>query len=186
MTIRHRRGTTLIQMLVMISMLSTVFVGVAGIIRKIIVAEAALRDQREQQVIHARLRHTWRTDAHAAQDAILLIPPAKAQLELRLPESQSISYSCASGEIHRVKWNGENAVHQEHYRFPGSTFEIRLTEDKPRMLVLEIRSPADVLTKMPGGKGNLPKDVRQLEAVLGKDVDHSMVVISEPSPRKPE
>jgi type II secretory pathway pseudopilin PulG len=109
-----RRGATLIEVMVMITVISVVMTGAATTLVALLRLERQARsDQSELQTL-ANLAARWRTDVHAA-----IAASADDDCELTVTDGRTIRYSFAESRIAREVRLGETIVHRDAFVLPS-------------------------------------------------------------------
>jgi type II secretory pathway component PulJ len=145
----RRRGASLVELLVVISLLSTVLVFVGqmliGLAR---VEQAALRDTFLEQRL-ADLAVQFRDDVHRAENAAVIEQGSK--LELRGPRDRQATYAVSPSGLERVERTAGAVMRREAYRLPecrtefhaGDSGVIELRVRRPLPHIAQTTSPTD-------------------------------------------
>ena len=123
-----RPGKSLIEMLVVISLMSGALAMCAVTLGALFRAEVRLRKDREQQTTAARLADTWRGDAHAAVSCA-----ADEECVFTLPDGRRAKYAIAGPAISREVARGETTLHRDAFRLPkdaAATFALTKVENR--------------------------------------------------------
>ena len=140
LALRVRRGKTLIEMLILVSMLSAILATTATTLVALFKTDRQIRGDLTQLTALARLSSRFRTDAHAATSC--QIDQACA---LTLPDGRVVRYAQEGRRLHRQVLRGEAALHRDAFVLPDTAlvkFE-QPAEHGTRLVRLTIRSQAD-------------------------------------------
>jgi hypothetical protein len=126
---RHRRGASLVELLVVISLLSAVTLFVGRMLYGLFRAErASARDLvRERRV--AELAVQFREDVHLAD--VVMVAGQGLRLECTGPADRQVVYTVSADLVQR-----EAPSHRESYRLPGCTAEFRTATEGVTELVV--------------------------------------------------
>ncbi len=152
-----RRGFTLIEMVVVISV-GAVLMGIAtAILCMLLQSERSARDDLHAGGCVARLAEQFRQDVHAAARAPRSLD--RASCRLKLPPDRTVVYLFKPGVVNRTEWNGnEVLIRQESYDLPAeSAAHIEVAADAQPPVVC-------LLLEQPHGGGPL-----RVEAAVGRD-----------------
>ena len=145
---RRRRGHTLVECLVAMSLLSVTLTTVTLTLHTLYQADHRLRDELVYECELERFTAQLRTDTHPAVAATIRSSTveisAADSLELSLGSDRKIRYSILPERIDRTSHQADTVQHRESYRLPPSArAKWQMQEDRtPPMvtLVLELRS----------------------------------------------
>ena len=145
---RRRRGYTLVECLVALSLLSVTLTTVALTLHTLYQADHRLRDELAYESELERFTAQLRTDAHPAVEATIdsstVEVSAADSLELSLGADRTIQYSILPERIERTAHQADTVRHRESYRLPPSaSAKWQMQEDRTPpivTLVLELRS----------------------------------------------
>lgn len=112
----RRRGTTLIEMLVVTSLAALAMALAGGILIAVARIQRQVQSDLAQQRAVARLADQLRRDAHAALAAHLT---EEGLVRLELGRDLRAEYSLDGAAIRRQVWQGQAAVHRESFAIPG-------------------------------------------------------------------
>lgn len=123
----RRRGASLMELMVVISLLTVVMMFVARMLYGLSqVEQSAMRDALLERRL-ADLAVQFREDVHRA-DAVTLAEQG-ARLECRGPRTPPVNYSIGRDGIERVeRSSGPNVPRRDLYRLPGCRAEFRTSE----------------------------------------------------------
>jgi type II secretory pathway pseudopilin PulG len=108
--IHRRRGTTLIEMLVLITLIGVVLTGTATTLVMLLRIERQVRTDQEQHRTLANLTGQWRADAHAA-----IAAGATDSCDFILADGRAIRYSFAAPRIVREVRRDGDIVHRDAF-----------------------------------------------------------------------
>lgn len=138
---RHvRRGKTLIEMLLLISVLSVILATTAATLIALMKTDRQLRRDLDQQTTLARLGEKFRADAHSAASCQL-----GAACDLTLPDGRVVRYEVRSGQVVREVRQGEQVQHRDTFYLPETaaiTFH-QPAESESRLVQLRIAPMPD-------------------------------------------
>src|SRR5262245_10738443 len=112
---KDRRGRTLIEVMVIISMLSFIFAGSVTTLAAMFRLDRQFRRDREQSQTLARLGSLFRRDAHGAASV-----QAGAGCVLSLPDGRQVHYAAAERSITREVRQGAEVLHQDTFYLPAA------------------------------------------------------------------
>lgn len=157
MTFRNCRGKTLVELLVVITLISGAMGLCALTLTALFRTEQQLRHDREQQAAAARLADQWRADAHAA----LALTTGK-ECVFTLPIGRSIRYAAAGAAIHREVNENAVTVHRDSFVLPrdAATAFAAASRDGREFAVLTVQQTG------PGRPSGVPVREMAIEAVV--------------------
>ncbi len=135
-----RRGKTLIEMLVLISVLSAILSVVAMTLVALFKTDRQILRDLDQATALARLSGKFRSDAHAASSCQI-----GQSCQLALPDGRVIHYLAAPREIAREIRRGEVVEHRDAFLLPSAAavrFELP-AESAGRLVRLSIAAAPD-------------------------------------------
>jgi type II secretory pathway pseudopilin PulG len=139
----RRSGSSLIEMLFVISLSVVVMAGVTILITGMWRAQRVMADHRTTMNSISQFAQQFRDDAHLAQNAILTkIGAAQA---LQLPQNgKSVEYRLENSSVERTVKKADAIVQRESYRLPAeSLVEFEITPfEAGRLASVAIKSPA--------------------------------------------
>lgn len=121
----RRRGTSLVESVVVISLVSLVLALSATMLIASFRAHERAVAREDLQRSFARLARRLRTDAHAASSAEMLPDKDAAGVRLSLPEGRTIAYEAGRGEVVRTVRRDEAVEHRDVFALAG--FDAKLS-----------------------------------------------------------
>ena len=161
---QDRRGTTLVELLVIISVCSVVMCASGVLLHSMYRADKEGRLAIETGATVARLSLQFRRDAHAASEAELLNEAnGKASgLAFRGPFQPTIEYRQQGWAVVRRAKQGNKVVHLDSFGLPGGTeFVWTLEVGQPSLAAIQIARPARRGVKLDAMRQ------QRLEAIVG-------------------
>lgn len=137
---KRRHGTTLIELVVVISISAVIGTAAAMLLATLLSADRGARRHLHQTGSLSRLAQQFRADAAAAEQANLepaaapgeASPPAAARLLFALPGDVSVAYAPEAGRVIRRESGGPGASRQESYALPeGSELKFSVASQPP-------------------------------------------------------
>jgi type II secretory pathway component PulJ len=110
----RRNGKTLVEMLMLMSVLSVIIATVAMTLIALMKTDRQIRRDLDQQTTLARLSDKFRTDAHAAKSC-----QVGKSCDLTLADGRLILYSVGPRQIAREVRRGETVLHQDSFLLPA-------------------------------------------------------------------
>lgn len=136
-----RGGYSLVEMLVMMTIVSFVLTSVGIALHSLFRTDRNLRNHIVQDTVLARLSLQLRRDAHRSAAAELVEGDRGAsRLTFSMSDGEIVAYSTESQRIVRVASRGEDVLHREVYALPDRSqvrWELE-TQRNPPLLALEI------------------------------------------------
>jgi hypothetical protein len=158
----RRRGYSLFECLVLITVLSALIGLSAGTIHLLLKLDRAGRTASEEAVALARLARDFRDDIHEAPPAD---PPGRSpdRIVLPLSDSKTVEYTIRPGDVLRTVRQGEKVLRHETYRRPArASVRIDVESDGPRLI-------ASMVIDRPSSDRDIsPYRDYRIEAELGK------------------
>jgi len=139
------RGFTLVEMIVVLSMVSFVLGAIGILLHSVWRTEMATRDHTAKSASIAVVAAQFRRDAHAGSLVDDLSVPndgVAERLALALPGERTVEYEAAPAGITRVERQGASETHRETYRLPrGATAGWRagMMNERPAVSLLITR-----------------------------------------------
>ena len=138
--IPRRRGYTLIECLVAITLLGSLLGTVTLTLTVMYRAERTMRDALDQQRSLEQFTARFRSDAHQASSASVSKPaeangPAR-ELVLECATDQMITYTLRPQAVERVVRRGESTVHRETYGLTAASARWEVREQKTPIVSL--------------------------------------------------
>ncbi len=165
----HRRGMTLIEMMVVISTMAVVMALSGATVFYLMRAEGNGATALTASTSFARLQNTFRRDIHAATSARINERDNGTEfLELRIGQSQSVEYRVVGDRIVRYLVVGQSAKSIEEYNVPKTTvrFEV-LGEGRDSIAV--IRCDRQPFLGQETKLKDIPKREFRIEASVARD-----------------
>jgi prepilin-type N-terminal cleavage/methylation domain-containing protein len=159
---RNRRGYSLVECLVAMTVVSAVFAPVTLLVHALYRAESRVRDAVAGDRELDRLAVQLRQDAHQALSATVGGGSGPRELTFRWPEEQTAQYTLSPGQIERVVRQGEVVLHREGYAAPPSAamhWEIQAGHALPLVALRIDVSATD-------SRDGLPSGICRVEAVV--------------------
>ena len=137
---RQRNGFTLIEVTVVLTILSVVWLSITCVLYSLYRAEHRLRDELQRERAINRLAMRLRLDAHAAASAKLLkLNGGGDELVLSTEDERSIHYGRSDEGVYRVVRSGEMVLHQDSFFIGQATFEwVLQSREDPSLIVLAL------------------------------------------------
>lgn len=108
-----RAGKSLVEMLVVITLMSGAMGICALTLSALFRTESQLRRDREQQLIGSRLADRWRTDVHSAVTFIV-----NQDCELKLADGRRVKYAIDGSVIYREVLHDTAVQHRDAFKLP--------------------------------------------------------------------
>ncbi len=125
-----RRGYTLVELVIVISLLS-MLTGVAVMLLTSVISHVGRqRDDNQAAVVVRRLAADFRRDAHAATAAHVEDLPANAaeKLTLTSADGATVTYAAVSGGVERIAMTDQKTAQRELYRLPRAQ-DVRFAQE---------------------------------------------------------
>jgi CxxC motif-containing protein len=135
-----RPALSLIELVAAVSACSVILTTCAVLLHRVMRADSDSRAFGDIERNAARLSNQFRDDVHQASVASLDHSKTDNEvvLRLKLPEDQSLEYSCAAGRVLRMLTQNGKIAAREEFGFPeGSEFAIQ-ERDSPKRIILSI------------------------------------------------
>jgi hypothetical protein len=113
MRLSSRAGKSLVEMLVVITLMSGAMGICALTLSALFRTESQLRRDREQQLIGSRLADRWRTDVHGAVACTV-----EKDCELKLADGRRVKYAIDGSVIHREVLRDMAVEHRDAFKLP--------------------------------------------------------------------
>ena len=125
----QRRGYSLIEMLVVMTLMAVVMSSITLVLHGLQRAERRLHDDADFDRTLHRLATQFRADAHAARGAgeIADDDDSQSALTLEMPDEKTVTYSIEPGGVRRLVRQGENTMHREWFALAGRSVAWRST-----------------------------------------------------------
>lgn len=127
-----RLGKSLVEMLVVITLMSGAMGICALTLSALYRAETQLRRDREQQLIGARLADRWRADVHGAVACTV-----DKDCELKLADGRQVKYAIDGSVVHREVIRDNAVEHRDAFKLPKNVApEFAITNRQGRNFAL--------------------------------------------------
>lgn len=170
----HRRGYTLVEMMIVITAIGMLAVMGAVLIGLLMAAANRGTEEAVVQTTFARLGRQWRSDVHAAAAAGVenLDGTDAARVTLRPFEGPAVTYTALPGSVVRESGDAAERSRQEYLLPEGNT---RFTMEERAAIVSLIHERPHQLPQETGAEGlqELPARVLIHEARLNWDARHA-------------
>ncbi|MBX3411703.1 MAG: prepilin-type N-terminal cleavage/methylation domain-containing protein [Pirellulales bacterium] len=113
-----RRGTTLIEMVVSIAIISAIFGVAATLFGFLLTGRGDGRRTLEQQIVEGRLVEQFRRDVHEATHAEAFDQEGSPRLKLTQADERTVEYRYEQGELARRETQAGKPVRLENYGLP--------------------------------------------------------------------
>jgi prepilin-type N-terminal cleavage/methylation domain-containing protein len=166
-----RRGFTLIEILVVITLTSTILGGIAVLLHGVWRTERSVSDHRTQMTVLFHVAELFRADTNAGE---LTAPapepggPAVDQVALAYPNERILEYRAADAQIERIVRIRGAITHRDTFKLAAnSSASWRLGAAEPRRLIMQIiRRPPDALADSSETKPEEAERAWRVEATL--------------------
>jgi len=165
----RRRGFTLIELIVAISLLATILPLAGGTVYLLLRAQTASADSLADTITLTRFAHTFRADIHAAQSAHVDSDGSRLneQAVFKLDPPRTISYAeDPSGAIVRTVRTGRSIERREEFRLAGTRTRFEVAADG--RTVAAVHKPR-ALTVTGGPVVTATTTTIRIEAIVGRD-----------------
>jgi len=153
-----RPGFSLIELLLAMSVGSTVMVLSVGLVHRTLLNVSAATLASEHQSTMNRLVQSFRDDVHRATDADVVSPRS---LSVTMSDGTEVTYQCVSNVVHRRQRLDKDSVRRESFSFLERT-QIKFESlESPRRISLNA-------SRETGLKGRRSVIDRHAEAVIGR------------------
>jgi hypothetical protein len=140
----RRRGTSLVELLVVLFLMTTVFGLIAGISRQLFLAERASRAATVRWPAIADLATRFRSDVHTATSGSLIDDEGQPGMELSLSENGKVVYGLADGHMQRLETDAKGIEGRDTYRLPeGSSVTWTIRDEPTKVAVMSLALPKD-------------------------------------------
>lgn len=187
-----RRGASLIELLVVITMISAMMMVTGPLFYRLFQVDQVSARAALVEITTARLAIQYRLDVHAAQATTRTVDAetGRPSLELRSESQPRIVYTGGADEVRREVIGADGPTARETYRLPACRIEFpepaAATEETPsksplpQLVTLVVDRPHSLLSgsNQPGRSRNLT-----LDAELGRD--HRLTTPAPPAAAKP-
>ncbi|MCH7686190.1 MAG: hypothetical protein IH899_05845 [Planctomycetes bacterium] len=165
----NRSGKSLIELVVVISVMSIVMVIAVRTITQLMRADASGGKSLVAGTSLARLAHQFRRDVHDADDAELLTADENQspRLQLSLPENTIAEYRPFAEKILRTIRRGEITISRETFHLPRGENRFEISEDEtPIISLVHLRNTVESSEK---SSSRAPEKEIRIEAIRGKN-----------------
>ena len=165
----NRSGKSLIELVVVISVMSVVMLIAVRTLTQLMRADASGGKSLVAGTSLARLAHQFRRDVHAAEQARLITPEDNAapRLQLFLPENTIAEYRPFAEKILRTVRRGEETTSRETFHLSRGENRFEISEQEiPIISLVHVRKSTESYQKSPGPAG--AKEIR-IEAIRGRN-----------------
>jgi prepilin-type N-terminal cleavage/methylation domain-containing protein len=148
MSMTHRRGFSLIEMLTVIAVSAVLFAVAVGLLNAVFQSQRAGRDRLRERMAMDRLARQFREDVHAAAELVNVEVLAGGKSDrrklpgwrLRQTAGPAIEYWVSDDALFRAERDGDKTLAREEFALPaGAKVEIRLQgPEKPGLARLQI------------------------------------------------
>jgi len=137
---RRRDGFTLIELTVVLTVLSLVWLSITCVLYTLYHADHRLRDDLQREHALDRFAMRLRLDAHAASSANLLeLAEGGNELVLSTVEERSIHYGMSDEGVYRVVQQGEAVLHRDNFLTGRATCAwVLQPPDNPKLIVVTL------------------------------------------------
>jgi prepilin-type N-terminal cleavage/methylation domain-containing protein len=137
----RRGGFTLVEMLIVIGLMSTVFAAVALTLHSLLRVNNHIREELPNSASLLRLSLQVRNDAHSATSFATETAPAGGQLaRFQLGSDAFVTYQATNGGIVRRASRGQQQVHQELFRLNGKSNAEWTRDDSTHLVTLQLKT----------------------------------------------
>lgn len=166
---RDRSGKTLIEMMVTMTLVSTLLLMCGRTVLTLLRAQRTSEKGVAAALLLGRLEQTFRRDVHAARrfDLDQVAAGAGDRLQLQLTGSERVEYTTAVDGIHRRVLHGTDVVARDRFAIPGGRHRIEVA-DKSSLIALVCVPPIPDESNA----GVMPAPFKwemRIEAVAGRD-----------------
>jgi len=158
----NHRGFTLVEMIVIMSVGSSLLLLATGVVHRTMRIESSSRERADDYRTARRLSHDFRRDAHQAESCRVSDeadgPPT---IRLSLPDQDDVIYTVARGMVLREQRLAEGQVRYEPYYFPTGYRTAFAQVFRPRRAVLSVEQDL-------GLAGEPPRTLVHVEAEVGR------------------
>lgn len=166
---RHRAGYSLVEMLVVMSMLAAIMGLVGTVFHRLFASDQLAMRRALLERSTSRLSDRFRQDVHSATDHRLITPEKDDPDVLELlasPEGFTVKYSVAVGSVRRDVFDKERRIGFDRFLLPESTASFAAGADSA-WIVLAIERPLGTVTSEPTATPS--RRTLTIEAELGRE-----------------
>jgi prepilin-type N-terminal cleavage/methylation domain-containing protein len=160
-----RRGFTLVELLVVISVLAIILPMAGGTVFFLLRAQSRSAEALRDSMAITQLSHTFRSDVHAARAA--RTPPDAAGCVLELDDSHSIAYHAEpSGFVSRIVRRAEVIERREQFRIGAARPTFALSEAGREVAVT---IAPGTRSSSPANDATTPRSGIRIAAIVGRN-----------------
>lgn len=137
----HRRGATLVELLIVMSVLCVVLTTSTMTLFRLLHAQSAGTAELAESLTVSRLAHDFRRDAHAAATALLINAGADTRLTFSGGPAGDVVYTSNGPNLQRRVQSSDGTAIVEDYRLGVVTVELVLSEGN-RLASVQFRATA--------------------------------------------
>jgi len=166
---KNRSGKSLIELVVVISVMSMVMMIAVRTITQLMRADASGGKSLVAGNSLARLARQFRRDVHNAEDAELVTAEENEspRLHLKLTENTIAEYRTFAGKILRSIRRGEETTSRETFHLPRGENRFEISEEETSIIVLvHVRKTAESYENSPS---HAPEKEIHIEAIRGRN-----------------
>ena len=157
------RGHTLVELIVTMSVGSTLLLLATGVVHRTMRFESTSRQRTDVHRTARRLAHDFRRDAHRAESVKLsdeADPPTT--IRFSLPDEAAVTYTVARGMVLREQRLAEGQVRREPYYFPPGYRVTFAGVFRPRRAVLSVEHDHGLIGEPPSTLVHVAAEVGRL------------------------
>jgi type II secretory pathway component PulJ len=143
---KFRRGVSLAELLVVMSLCSLLLTTSAVVLHRMMHSQHKTQHSLAAARNGLRLADQFRRDAHLARTVTTEELPENVLVKLQISDQQTAQYEHAGGIIRRLLFEGEQTVAREEYAFPAGSQVAIAAQTLPPLLRLSV-------INTPGGEG---------------------------------
>ena len=168
------RGHTLVELIVTMSVGSTLLLLATGVVHRTMRFESVSRERGDVHRTAGRLSHDFRRDAHQAESLQLSDEADQpSTMRLTLPDQDAVTYTVDKGMVLREQRLADGQVRREPYYLPPGYRATFARLFRPRRAVLTVEHDHGLV-------GEAPRTLVHVEAEVGRLL--RLAQIEEPTP----